>query len=74
MHVTQRRLFASMDEQRAIVEQAAVKTKLARRDQERTRRALRAPAKDKVVGPPEPAAPDEADIGPILPFEVEEWS
>jgi len=74
MHVTQRRLFASMDEQRAIVEQAAVKTKLARRDQERTRRALRAPAKDKVVGPPEPAAPDEVDIGPILPFEVEEWS
>ena len=73
-YVTQRQLFASMDTQRAIVEEASAKTKLARRDQERTRRALRAPARDRVVEPLEPAAPDEADIGPILPFEVEEWS
>lgn len=78
-HVTQARLFASMDEQRELVEQARTKTKIARRTHERTVRALHGAlhgALPGVSGVPQAEVGDtqSVDIGPILPFPVEEWS
>jgi len=72
-HVTQARLFASMDEQRELIEQARTKTKLARRAHERTRRAIRE-APVSLNGGPRSESDQPVDIGPILPFTVEEWS
>jgi putative transposase len=73
--VTQRRIFASIDEQRRLVEQASSKKTGARREQERTRRALLGPSNVAVDakrrGQP---APLDEDLGPVLPFAVEEWS
>ena len=73
--VTQRRIFASIDEQRRLVEQASSKKTAARREQERTRRALLGPSNVAVnakrQGQP---APLDEDLGPVLPFAVEEWS
>jgi len=74
-NVTQRRIFASIDEQRRLVEQASSKKTGARREQERTRRALLGPGNTAVNakrrGQP---VPREDDVGPVLPFAVEEWS
>ncbi|WP_377082701.1 Mu transposase C-terminal domain-containing protein [Roseomonas xinghualingensis] len=74
-HPTQRQVFASMAEQRALVEEAATRTQAARRERERTRRALHrgassAPAARQPCNP----EPDENNAGPVLPFPVEEWS
>ncbi len=73
--VTQRRIFASIDEQRRLVEQASSKKTGARREQERTRRALRGPgiAAVDAKGRDE-LAPVDDDLGPVLPYAVEEWS
>jgi putative transposase len=74
-HATQAQLFASMDDQRALVADAVVKTKAARREHERRRRALgeaKAERKVPVVSLDTPEDGEEA--GPILPYSVEEWS
>jgi putative transposase len=74
-HPSQRQVFASMAEQRALVEEAATRTQAARREQERTRRALHGGALSARVGRQVGETdPDDADAGPILPFSVEEWS
>jgi putative transposase len=73
--VSQRGIFASIDEQRRLVEQASSKKTGARREEERTRRALRGPgsAVVEVKRQNEPPATED-DPGPILPYTVEEWS
>jgi putative transposase len=70
---TQQQIFASVEQQRALVEQATVQTKLSRREQERTMHALRggrAARNDRKREEPHSAEDD----GPILPYPVEEWS
>jgi hypothetical protein len=64
-----------MDEQRELVEQARTKTKIARRTHERTVRAIHG-ALPGASGVPQAEVGDtqSVDIGPILPFPVEEWS
>jgi putative transposase len=74
-YATQRQLFASMAEQRVVVEDATAKTKLVRRELERSERALRGAAKAaKTRVGLEPVPSDETVGEPIRPFEVEEWS
>lgn len=72
---TQEQIFASIDEQRAIVERASSESKPARRERERISRALRGAAGEHDAARPQDAASaDGADDGPILPYPVEEWS
>lgn len=74
--LTQNQVFEALDQQREIVEQAARKSKAARRDLERARRGLKEAGGP--LRPPENAlrkmADLEGDVGPITPFSVEEWS
>jgi putative transposase len=74
-YLTYKQIFASIDAQRVLVEQATTKTKQLRREQERTTRALRGgtPARSSHQQEDAPEA-DEDDVGPILPYPVEEWS
>jgi putative transposase len=74
--LTQRQVFDALEQQRELVEQAAGKSKKARRDLERARRGL----SEAGASNPEPApVPSEVtaskeELGPIVPFPVEEWS
>ena len=73
--ITQQRIFASIDEQRAIVERAGREAGSMRRERDRTSRALRDGARRRPAAPPHEAAwAEDADDGPILPYPVEEWS
>ena len=73
--LTQNQVFEALDRQRDLVEQAAIKSKAARRDLERMRRGLR-----EAEVAPEPtetsadAGASEKDASLITPFAVEEWS
>lgn len=72
---TEAQIFAAMAEQRALVEVAVRKTTAARREAERTRRALRRPGvASREVRRAEPPPIPEPDTGPIRPFAVEDWS
>jgi len=74
-YLTQRQIFASIEAQRAIVERAEAGTKLTRRERERTSRALRGEPYREIAehrGAKSPS--DPADVEPILPYPVEEWS
>ncbi len=72
---TQAQIFASVMEQRALVEEAGAKTRGARREAERTRCALRRSASTEHPRRRADRAPaDEVEAGPIRPFAVEEWS
>ncbi|WP_424138263.1 Mu transposase C-terminal domain-containing protein [Roseomonas chloroacetimidivorans] len=72
---SQPRIFEAIEDQRAIVTQARSHTRLARREQERSMRALRSEPHRRVAGETRAAGPaDDPDGGPILPFPVEEWS
>jgi len=72
---SQRRIFEAIEDQRAIVTQARSQTRLARREQERSMRALRSEPYRRAAGEPRvPGPADDPDSGPILPFPVEEWS
>jgi len=74
-YLTYKQIFASIDAQRMLIEQAATKTKQLRREQERSTRALR---DGTLMRPPRQRddlpETDEDDVGPILPYPVEEWS
>ena len=73
--LSQRRIFEAIEDQRAIVTQAHRHTRLARREQERRTRALRSEPHHRAAGGSRAAEPaDDPDVGPILPFPVEEWS
>ena len=70
--LTQNQVFEALDRQRDLVEQAAAKSKVVRRNLERMRRGLSeaAPVPDE-----KPADKDlEKDASLITPFAVEEWS
>jgi putative transposase len=74
-YLSQRRIFEAFEDQRAIVTQARSHTRLARREQERSMRALRSEPHCRAAGEPRAPGPaDDPDVGPILPFPVEEWS
>ncbi len=76
VRLTQNQVFDALDQQRDLVEQAAGKSKAARRDLERARRGLSeagASAATPYEAPPEVAAIED-DVSPIVPFAVEEWS
>ena len=74
--LTQNQVFEALDRQRELVEQAAIKSKAARRDLERARRGLReaetSPRTRCDILPDMGENVDED--GPITPFAVEEWS
>ena len=71
--LTQNQVFEALDRQRDLVEQAAAKSKLARRNLERMRRGLG--EAEVAPGPTDtPAAALENDASLITPFAVEEWS
>ena len=72
--ITQRELFASIEQQRTLIEQAVVQTKRLRREQERTIRALSGRTQAREVGRSAEAPVDgEEEGGPVLPYPVEEW-
>jgi putative transposase len=74
-YLSQRRIFEAIEDQRAIVTLARSHTRLARREQERSMRALRSEPHRRAAGEPRAPGPaDDPDVGPILPFPVEEWS
>jgi hypothetical protein len=74
-NVNQRQIFASIDEQRALVQQAVSTTKRARQEQERTARSLRGAPGGCSPRPSEATSlPLEEEAGPILPYPVEEWT
>ena len=73
--LSQRRIFGAIEDQRAIVTQAHRHARLARREQERRTRALRSEPHHRAAGGSRAAeSADDPDVGPILPFPVEEWS
>ncbi|WP_376093938.1 Mu transposase C-terminal domain-containing protein (plasmid) [Roseomonas sp. CCTCC AB2023176] len=74
-HPEQRQIFASIEAQRTIVEGASAEAKRARRERERTSRAIRGATRR--VAEPQPVGTtghEETDVGPILPYSVEEWT
>ncbi len=74
--LTQNQVFEALDRQRELVEQAATKSKTARRDLERARRGLREAA-TSTAAPCEASSNKEGsqdDGVSITPFAVEEWS
>jgi putative transposase len=71
--VTYKQIFASVEQQRLLIEGARAQTKLARRERERTTRALHGGPRPREVPRSDPPAVEE-DEGPILPYPVEEWS
>lgn len=74
--LTQTQVFAALDQQRQLTEQAAGKSKAARRDRERARRGLleatTSPTPDRSRHPPR--LDDVSGHDAITPFAVEEWS
>ena len=74
--LTQDQLFDALDRQRDLVEQAAGKSKAARRDLERARRGLaetEGPVAATTDASPGSAAMDD-NVRAVVPFAVEEWS
>jgi putative transposase len=71
--LTQNQVFEALDRQRDLVEKAAAKSKVARRNLERMRRGL---GEAEVVPKPTCTSSEasDKDAGPITPFAVEEWS
>jgi putative transposase len=75
--LTQGQLFDALDRQRVLVENAAAKTKAARRERERAQVALdrrqtrkgQGGVVDDVTG-----SESSGETGPILPYAVEDWS
>jgi putative transposase len=72
-NINYRHVFDSIDQQRVLVEQAISETKHRRRAQERTKRALRDGGR-RDQAQQEEAVVEEEEVGPILPYPVEEWS
>ena len=66
-------LFAAIEAQRLLVEEAAAKTKSARRQHQRSQQvALKAPAvRQAVIEVQKPANTDDA---PVAPYEIEDWT
>jgi len=71
--LTQNQVFEALDRQRDLVEKAAAKSKVARRNLERMRRGL---GEAEVVPKPTCTSSEasDKDAGPITPFAFEEWS
>jgi putative transposase len=74
--LTQKQVFDALDQQRELVEQAAGKSKKARRDRERARRGLSEAGASNAAPATAPSelAVSEGELGPIAPYPVEEWS
>ena len=72
--LTQNQLFNALDRQRDLVEQAAGKSKAARRDLERARRGLAEAERPGPTGAVPGAAAMDDDVCAVVPFAVEEWS
>jgi len=66
-------LFDAIAAQRMLVAEASAKTKRARRDRQRTREALDSSVPRSDVKPLESGKPI-IPTGPVLPYEIEDWS
>jgi hypothetical protein len=73
-NINYRQIFASIDQQRALMERAAAETKQSRRTQERTRRASEKARVGTLHRSKEERDSQDEDVGQILPYPVEEWS
>jgi putative transposase len=72
--VNEQMLFDAIEAQRMLVEESALKTKSARRDQQRTAEALQPMLGRRELKVIETFPAEEEDSRPAQPFEIEEWS
>lgn len=76
--VDEQMLFDAVTAQRMLVAEAAAKTKSARRQAQRTAKALQATLPpdqpSEIPAPDEPPDSPSAEAGPRLPFKFEDWS
>jgi putative transposase len=72
--VNEQMLFDAIEAQRMLVEESALKTKSARRDQQRTAEALQSTPTHQELKVIETIPAEEENSVPLRPFEIEEWS